>query len=132
MSFGLLPVFHVRLVSPHWLSNWTLYFNHHCLKFNLLNRKRQKNSSLKINISLVSNHRQGIFSKMSLLTYQKTHICDCVFFYHNSGHYKNQWMLFVCLNTFRLVIFSKNSEVIHKNLKKFTIRPNYFYKHFLY
>ena len=29
-------------------------------------------------------------------------------------------------------IISKNSEVLHKNLKKFTTRPNYFYKPILY
>ena len=29
-------------------------------------------------------------------------------------------------------LISKNSEVIRKILKKFTIRPNYFYKPFLY
>ena len=30
------------------------------------------------------------------------------------------------------VISFLKTEVIHKNLKKFTIRPNYFYKPFLY
>ena len=37
-----------------------------------------------------------------------------------------------CLIDFNGNIIFKNSEVIHKNQKKFTIRPNYFYKPFLY
>ena len=28
MFFGLLQVFHVKLGSPHRISNWTLYLNH--------------------------------------------------------------------------------------------------------